>query len=565
MMDPMAMRLASAIVGVLAVAVLGSMPGHAEPTRPLVSVPLFVTDVRGQSIRNLKAPEIEVAEGGAVQKVASIVFRGGASRRVAFFLDEYHISPGMSTERARASIARFVERYLRPEDEIVVMKPLDPRAATGPLPNIEAVHRALSQFNGRRGVFAPRGEFEAQYMSTAAEPAGRQRAQVVRAALESLALSMRDSDAAQALVIVSEGFVSNESSRIRTTTLRSIARAARLANAPIYIVDPSTQPAEGSALGERWRAMSIETGGVLFPAGTDLDSALARIAADLEATYLIEFQGAAKEDGRFHDIEVKVKRRGATVRAPSGYWAPFAVSRLTSAPRRPYANLLTPHVSGLIQPWFRMAPAEGGQTRVTFSWAPRSGRKIPPERVDFSALTFEGDVVHASTVAPLAGSAELPTETTFVVSPGPLQISMAIGASKLLDTDVRYIDVPKLDARRPHVAAVEFIRPRSLPEFNAMQSDRTVMPVETRDFLRQDRLLVRIRAFSVAGSPPVTVTLTNRFGHPLLELPQLQRVDDASQFDLPFARFPRGEYKLHIQVGTGQESTTHLVTIRVIG
>lgn len=560
----MAKRLPSALVGVLALAAMGSVTGHAEPTRPLVSVPLFVTDTRGASIRNLNVPDIEVAEGGAVQKIASIVYRGSAPRRVAFFLDEYHVSPGENAERTRASIARFVDRHLRPDDQVVIMKPLDPRAAAAPQPSIEAVHQALAQFDGRRGVFAPRGEFEAQYMSTAPEAAERQRAQVVRAALENLALSLRDNDAAQALVIVTEGFESNESLRMRTTTLRSIARAARLANAPIYIVDPSAAPGEESPLGERWRSMTTETGGVLFSAGTDMDVALGRIAADLQANYLIEFQGAAKEDGRFHDIEVKVKRRGVTVRAPSGYWAPFDVSRFASPPRRPYANLLTPHVSGLIQPWFRMAPAEGGQTRVTFSWAPRPGRKITPDQVEFSAITFEGDVVHTSTLAPLGRQDGL-TETTFVVAPGPLQISMAIRTSRMLDTDVRYIDIPKLDAERPHVAAVEFIRPRSLPEFNAMRSDPAALPTETRDFLRSDRLLVRVRAFSAAGSPPVAVTLTNRFGDPLLELPELERVDDAAQFELPFARFARGEYKLQVHVGTGQNAITHLVTIRVIG
>lgn len=561
----MATRPRCSIVGILALAAAWSASGHAEPTRPLVSVPLVVTNLRGESIRNLKAPEIEVAENGAVQKIASIVFRGGAPRRVAFFLDEYHVSPGGNTERARASIARFVERHLRPDDQVVIMKPLDPRVAVAPKPNIEAVHEALGQFDGRRGVFEPRGAFEAQYMSTAAPAVERQRAQVVRAALENLALSMRGNDTAQALVIVTEGFESDERLRSRTTTLRSVARAARLANAPIYIVDPSAKPGNESPLGERWRAMTTETGGVLFSAGTDMDAALGRIAADLEANYLIEFQGAAKEDGRFHDITVNVTRRGATVRAPSGYWAPFDVSRFTTPPRRPYANLLTPHVSGLIQPWFRMAPAEGGRTRVTFSWAPRPGRKIVPERVEFSAITFEGDLVQASTVLPLRGEADGPAETSFVVPPGPLQISMAIGAAKLLDTDVRYIDVPKLDAERPHVASVEFLRPRSLPEFKAMQSDRTALPTEIRDFLRRDRLLVRVRAFSAAGSAPVTITLTNRFGDPLLELPQLERVDDAAQFDLPFARFARGEYKLHIHVGTGENAITQIVTIRVIG
>lgn len=565
----MAMRPGSAVVGVVALLGIWSVSGRAEPTRPLVTLPLFVTDVRGQSIRNLEMPEIEIAEGGAAQKVASVVFRGGSSRRIALFLDEYHVSPGTSTERARASIARFVERYVRADDAVIVMKPLDPRTATVPVPNIEAVHQALSQFDGRRGRFEPRGEFEAQYMSTAPEAAGRQRAQVVRAGLEALTLAMRDdddNDAVQALIIVTEGFEPSERSRMRTTTLRSIARAARLSNLPVYIIDPSAVPAAESHLTGPWRDISAQTGGVLFAAGTDLDAAFSRVAADLEGHYLIEFQGAATDDGRFHDIDVKVKRRGATVRAPSGYWAPFAASRLPPmTPRRSYANLLTPHVSGLIQPWFRMAPAEDGKTRVTFSWAPRPGRRVTPDRVALAVMTFEGDTLHSSALAPVGGSGELPSETTFVAPPGPLQISMAVSAAKLLDTDVRYIDVPRLDAARPYVAAVELVRPRSLPEFRAMQSDRAVLPTEVREFHRQDRLLVRVRAFAAAGSPEVTVTLLNRLGQPLLELRELRRVDGAAQFDLPFARFPRGDYRLQIRAVSGREAVTNLVMIRVIG
>lgn len=563
----MAMRLRVPVVGVLAILVAWSASVQTEPTRTLVSVPLFVTDLKGQSIPNLKAPEVEIAEGGATRKASSIVFRGGSRRRVAFFLDEYHVTPGFITERTRASIARFVERNMRTDDAVIVMKPLDPRSATAPLPNIDAVHLAVSAFDGRRGVFGPRGEFEAQYMSTAPESAARQRAQVVRAGLENLALALRDGSesAAQALVIVTEGFKSIESLRMRTTTLRSVARAARLANAPIYILDPSPGAAE-SPLNDSWREMSTQTGGMLFPGGTDLDSALARIAADLSGQYLLEFQGAGKEDGRFHDIEVKVKRNGALVRAPSGYWAPFGPSRFPPmSPRRAYANLLTPHVSGLIQPWFRMAPAADGRTRVTFSWAPRPGRKVPAERVQFSALTFEGDTVHASSVGPLGAAGDDPGQTTFVAPPGPLQISLAISASKLLDTDVRYIDVPKLDSAKPYIAAVDFVRPRSLPEFREMRADPAVMPTEVREFLRQDRLLVRVRAFASTGTPQVTVTLRNRLGHVLMELPHLEAVDGAAQFELPFARFPRGEYRLHVRAVTGSEAVSTLVTIRVIG
>jgi hypothetical protein len=424
----------------------------------------------------------------------------------------------------------------------------------------------VASFDGRRDLFEPRGEFEAQYMSVAPASAARQRAQVVRAGLESLAIAMRDdADAAKAIIIVTEGFRATEPTRTRTTTLRSIARAARLSNIPIYIVDPSADAATESEMNPAWSAVASETGGVLFPPGSDLNAAFNRVASELEGRYVLEFQGASTDDGAFHRIDVKVKRKGAQVRAPSGYWAPFGASRFPAMKTGPsYASLLTPHVSGLIQPWFRMAPGRDGSTRVTFSWVPRAV-KNRPERVDFTALTFEGKTVHAARLDPLDGNGEA-VATTFDVAPGPLQVSMSVASSgRHIDTEVRYIEVPRLDATKPFLAAVEFIRPRSLPEFLAMQSQAGLMPTEVREFLRRDRLLVRVRAFSSSSDTQVTVRLLNRLRQPLMELPALARVDGAAQFDLPFARFAKGDYLLEITAVSGSESITQIQNVRLIG
>src|SRR5207247_5446035 len=47
------------------------------------------------------------------------------TRLFAILLDEYHVSAGVSTERARATLTRFVDRQLGPRDLVAVMKPLD--------------------------------------------------------------------------------------------------------------------------------------------------------------------------------------------------------------------------------------------------------------------------------------------------------------------------------------------------------------------------------------------------------------------------------------------------------
>jgi hypothetical protein len=184
------------------------------------------------------------------------------------------------------------------------------------------------------------------------------------------------------------------------------------------------------------------------------------------------------------------------------------------------------------------------------------------------AVTFEGTTLLAAPVAPLPSAREaVPVEVSFEAPPGPVQISMAIAtnANRILDTDVRYIEVPQLDRSRPVIAAVEFVRPRSLPEFTAMKNDPRVMPTDVRDFLRQDRLLVRVRAFASSGVPVVQVRLVNRVGHTLLVLPSLPAVGGAAQFELPFARYPRGEYRLEVKATSGGETVTQLLPVRLIG
>jgi hypothetical protein len=72
-----------------------------------------------------------------------------------------------------------------------------------------------------------------------------------------------------------------------------------------------------------------------------------------------------------------------------------------------------------------------------------------------------------------------------------------------------------------------------------------------RRVLRLDHLLVRVRAFSANGLPEVAVTVLNSIGQPLEDLKRLQPVDGAAQFEMPFARYVRGEYRLLVRAGSG--------------
>jgi VWFA-related protein len=83
------------------------------------------------------------------------------------------------------------------------------------------------------------------------------------------------------------------------------------------------------------RALAEETGGALIGNTNDLGTALMqRVHSDLDSYYEVGYLPAATPpDGRFRSLEVKVARRGLTVRSRSGY---FALPDTDAAPLMPY-------------------------------------------------------------------------------------------------------------------------------------------------------------------------------------------------------------------------------------
>jgi len=564
-MGAMAPALVSRIAIVLLLTISLSPGLRGDEPRLPIPVPLVVTDTRGRSIPDLAAADLEITENGSARSISSVQFHGPAPRRIVILLDEYHVSPGAPSDRARASVTSFIARHVRLGDTVSVVRP--PTRYDPALTDVASAGVALEQFAGRKGDYTPRGSFEATYMGSAPAFAARQRAQIVRAALESVATSMRADEGAKALIVVTEGFEQGEPTRSRTTTLRAIGRAARMSNVPVYILDPSESRPEASALNDAWRTIAVQTGGMLFEAGSPMTGAFTRIAADLGARYVIQFEPSSKEDGAFHGIEVRVKRKDAVVRAPTGYWAPFAASRFAGPTLNRAEFLRTAHTSGLIQSWLRMEPGPSGRTRVTFAWASTKAG-VSTGRINLEAVTFEGKKLHAASMPALRSStADDPGEVTFDAPPGPIQLSLGIEGvnDALLDTDVQHVNVPRFDARKPVIAAVEFVRPGSPAEFLAMQDDRLAMPTDVREFFRHDRLILRVRAFLGAQPADVTVRLLNHARKEVLQLPVLPDVGAGSQFDLPFAPYARGEYFLDVRAVSGGVETTQRLSFRLVG
>ena len=504
-----------------------------------IQLDVIVTDAAARPVRTLTAADFEVVDAGESRPIDSAVLKVDGGRVLAIFLDEYHVQPGDATARTRAYLTRFVNMQLRDGDAIAVMKPLDPLSAIALTQDRETVLKAISTFEGRKGDYAARSKFEETFMSRDPRTADISRAQVVSSALQ--ALSMRLGEKAQgrkALLFISEGFA--------PALPRAITHAANRYGVAIHSIDPHPDATENDAT---LRLLADQTGGGSSLNLDDLAPALNRAIADVDGYYVLTYQPGGRPDGKFHAVQVRVKRPGLQARARAGYWAnnPPPVAATTGAgtlvlPFRP------PHSSPYVRPWIGMSRAANGLTRVTVTWETGA----PPPRnqrvasVSLKAIGPDGREIFRQRIG--AGDAH---QAAFDVAPGYLALEMAIQNSSgaLLDTDYRGLSVPSLQVSRPTFATPQLMRTRTARGFAAMSADPNATPVASRSFSRTERLLVRVPAYAAGNSVPVvTATLLNRRGTPMRELQKIPAdlPPGTVQFDLPLASLAPDEYQIEL-------------------
>jgi hypothetical protein len=138
---------------------------------------------------------------------------------------------------------------------------------------------------------------------------------------------------------------------------------------------------------------------------------------DSSAYYLLAYvPSRVHADGRFHEIDVRVKRRGAVVRARKGYWAlpaestavPDAPAAVTPAVLRALESLAAPARDARpIRTWVGTARGPGAGMQVTVVWEPvalRTAAAGQPARVSVVAADARGTIVYRSPAGARAGA-----------------------------------------------------------------------------------------------------------------------------------------------------------------
>jgi VWFA-related protein len=517
-----------------------------------VTLDVIVTDAKSRPVKNLQPGDLELTDAVHLQE--------GGGRIIGIFLDEFHVRAGDATIRARAALTHLVDTLLRDGDTVALVKPLDPLHAITFTQDRALIRQVIAAFEGHAGDYTPRTEFERNFMSRNPKTAEPARAQVVSAALQSLAQRLGEQHGRKALIFVSEGF--------RPAQPRAIIYAANRNGVAVYPLDPHPEAGDGESM---LRSIAEQTGGAASINDTDLAPAVAQAVRDLDHYFVLSFPPSGPADGRFHPVQVRVKQTGAQARSRSGYWAPdarVAASAAKAAAARTALPFRPAHSSPYIRPWIGMSRGPDGLTSVTVTW--ESGATPPRNQrvasILVRATANDGTVLFENRVG--AGDVD---RATFNALPGYVALEMAIQSSSgaALDTDYRGISVPNLQVTRPTFATPQIFRTRTARDFTEASQKVDAVPIASRVFSRTERLLIRVPAYGPGtGAPLVTARLLNRRGIPMRSL----QVVDAPlppgmiQFDLPLASLAPDEYRVELAAAnpTGpRDEAKEMVAFRV--
>jgi len=316
----------------------------------LVQVDAIVADSSGQPIADLAADDFTVLDDGRPVPLQSVRFLGAQAysgdptlapirthddeereasrddvRVYAIFLDDYHVQR-FGELRVIEPLLAFV-RQLPPTDLVAVYSPLDSMTDVHFAREREPVFKAIRAFKGRRGDYQPKRPVEEEHLRypTRIEAIRRQ---ITMTALEGLATHLGAiKQGRKTVVVVSEGFAEP------IAELQDVYQAANRSNVAFYPIDPrgmtgydrGTTSAQmmNFMIGDRdmLRTLALETGGRAIVYRNDIRGEIQQIVRDASAYYLIAYESPHPPDGKFHRVDVRVKRPKATVFARTGYWS----------------------------------------------------------------------------------------------------------------------------------------------------------------------------------------------------------------------------------------------------
>lgn len=326
-------RTVLAIIAGVVVAGVGTRAQQSSQTTPnpgfqfrtsvdLINVTATVTDSQGRFVSDLRMEDFDVYEDGKLQKISQF-----DSERVpvslGIVLDSSGSMDGEKMTSARDAVRRFLDELLGPQDEVFLIG-FDSRVSV------------LSDWTENRAAVSR--------MVGSIRPTGG--TALYDAMSDAVPLGEHGTRRKKALVLISDGNDQDSSTGVDT-----VQRQIRESELLVYAVGIDSQqeslgktigriilnlPRSGSSGprtsrtsgGERLnegvlRSITDDSGGrtEIIRNARDIGAATAGIASELSRQYFLGYSTSSPRDGRWHTIEVRVKRGNYTIRARKGFIA----------------------------------------------------------------------------------------------------------------------------------------------------------------------------------------------------------------------------------------------------
>jgi len=599
------MRLVLVLLLTASVAAEQSTPPPQQPTfragTDLVRVDVTATVNGDEPVTDLQASDFEVTEDDVPQTVETIKFVRVDGTRTsnldepleirskehalleaaredvrlfAIFLDDYHIDKRPDiTLPLRDTLTKFIKQ-LGPNDLVALMEPLTTLYDLKYTRAKDELLQRVRTFEGRRGEIYPVKSVieEAQLTQRNWQEL---RAGVTLSALEALATQMGGlREGRKSILFFSQGPPLPPSSP-NEQRYQAAMEAANRGNVTIHVIDPRPLGSVGFGGANTLRRIAADTGGRAIVNTNDPTDQLEGVMADASAYYLIGYTPTRRgNDGKFHEINVRVKRRGVRVTARRGYWS-ASEKELTAAAEAaatPVNVGLTTALGALsdsvntraVAVWAGFAKGAGDRTRVTFTWEPNPGPD-KPARLEIQPVDDAGkEAMPAQVIGGAPG--ELPLAAHFEMAPGRQRIRFTSlsAAGDIIDRWVQTQPVPDLTRQTLVLATPRFLRARNMLEFRAIESNPNASPTAATQFGPTDRVLVEIEAQAPGGeTPQIQVELLNAKGDVLrgLDVPPL--AGGKVRMPLTIGSLANSTYVLRVEATLGDQTAEQWVAFRV--
>jgi VWFA-related protein len=495
-------------------------------------------------------------------------------RLFVLFLDDYHVDKAPQVMiPLRRTLKAFVD-LLKPYDLVAVMDPLTPLSHIEFTRDRNRVLEIVQRFEGRRGELFP--------VRSAAEEAQQSqrnvwelRAGVTLDAMNAIVTRLGGlREGRKSVLFVSQGPPMSLRS-INWPRMEEVVQSANRGNVTIHTLDP--RPLGSSEFGGNLvlRRFSDETGGRAIFNTNDHSEYLESVFKDASTYYLVGYTPTREAaDGKFHKIDVEVKRPRVRVVARRGYWAPRA-EEMNAAPVAPVAPAVMNALTDLVEPrsgrtaevWVGYSRNEGDATRVTVTWEPttRTG-SAAATRVDVERIGADGAPDGAAQSVPRRDTPATAATAEFAIDPGKavLRLTSYDADNEVLDRWSEDLEVPELDEGRLALATPRFLLARSAFELRALQTAPEASPTATRRLRKSDRLLVELEPYSAGKEPELQAELLNQKGESLVTLPIPALVHGKARFELPLQSLAPAVYVLKVVARTADDAVEQLAPFRIV-